>query len=223
MPARKRLRRSLPRTHALPLRASSGRRALSGGRRCGGQGEGAALSVAADGPELARVDDRATELLDPLECRGQVANGEVGREAVSPGPGPRSWTPRRRLSVSVSHPDPAAAGLGVSSTPRTPRQKRRARAGSSAGNSISGAGTDRSMAPSVLCCSSARGGSSLPDDYGVPLTHVGERQRARQGRTLGGCCQGGAVGTRAAGAQYQMTSRCPRGEPSGSARSSCRA
>src|SRR5919106_3454259 len=68
------------------------------------------------------------------------ATVKEGREAVSPGPGPRSWTPRRRPSVSVCHPDPAAAGRGSRVTPSTPCQNRRARSGSSAGNSISGAG-----------------------------------------------------------------------------------
>jgi hypothetical protein len=49
---------------------------------------------------------------------------KYGREAVSPGPRPRWWTPRRRLSVLVCHPDPAAAGRGVRATPRTPFQNR---------------------------------------------------------------------------------------------------
>ena len=35
---------------------------------------------------------------------------KYGRETVSPGPGPRSWIPRRRPSVSVSQPEPASAG-----------------------------------------------------------------------------------------------------------------
>ena len=73
------------------------------------------------------------------------ATVKYGREAVSPGPGPRSWTPRRRLSVSVCHPDPAPAGRGVRATPRTPCQNRSARSESSAGNSMSGEGMDASM------------------------------------------------------------------------------
>jgi hypothetical protein len=74
---------------------------------------------------------------------GRSATVKYGREAVSPGPGPRSWTPRRRLSVSACHPDPAAAGRGESATPRTPCQNRSARSGSSAGNSMSGAGIEQ--------------------------------------------------------------------------------
>ncbi len=86
---------------------------------------------------------------------GRSATLKYGREAVSPGPDPRSWTPRRRLSVSACHPDPAAAGRGERATPRTPCQNRRARSGSSAGNSMSGAGIDASMAGvscSLLLC-----------------------------------------------------------------------
>jgi hypothetical protein len=77
---------------------------------------------------------------------GRSATVKYGREAVSPGPGPRSWTPKRRLSVSACHPDPAAAGRGERATPRTPCQNRSARSASSAGNSMSGAGIDASMA-----------------------------------------------------------------------------
>src|ERR687895_747508 len=74
---------------------------------------------------------------------GRSATVKYAREAVSPGPGPRSWTPKRRLSVSACHPDPAAAGRGESATPRTPCQNRSARSGSSAGNSMSGAGIEQ--------------------------------------------------------------------------------
>jgi hypothetical protein len=38
----------------------------------GGQRERAALGVPAHGPPIAGVDDRAAELADALECRGQV-------------------------------------------------------------------------------------------------------------------------------------------------------
>ena len=45
----------------------------------GGQRERAALGVPAHGPPIAGVDDRAAELADALECRGQVGDGEVGQ------------------------------------------------------------------------------------------------------------------------------------------------
>ena len=51
---------------------------LTGCRR-GGQRERAALGVPAHGPPIAGVDDRAAELADALECRGQVGDGEVGQ------------------------------------------------------------------------------------------------------------------------------------------------
>jgi hypothetical protein len=98
------------------------------------------------------------------------ATVKYGREAVSPGPGPRSWTPRRRLSVSVCHPDPAAAGRGVRSTPRTPCQNRRARSASSAGNSMSRAGMGPSMA------TGDRGAGKNP---GAPSGRRAVRSRSR--------------------------------------------
>ena len=51
---------------------------LTGCRR-GGQRERAALGVPAHGPPIAGMDDRAAELADALECRGQVGDGEVGQ------------------------------------------------------------------------------------------------------------------------------------------------
>jgi len=45
----------------------------------GGQRERAALGVPAHGPPIAGMDDRAAELADALECRGQVGDGEVGQ------------------------------------------------------------------------------------------------------------------------------------------------
>jgi hypothetical protein len=86
-----------------------------------------------DGNELLCICGRCSAL-----GYGDAAEGVVGGAL-----GPRSWTPRRRPSLSVCHPDPAAAGRGERVMPRTPCQNRRARSGSSAGNSISGAGTDR--------------------------------------------------------------------------------
>ena len=60
------------------------------------------------------MDDRAAEISDALECRGQVGDGEAtaGRR-VSPGPGPRAWTPRRRpVGVGLPHPGPGCGGPG---------------------------------------------------------------------------------------------------------------
>jgi hypothetical protein len=45
----------------------------------GGERERAALGVPANRPPIAGVDDRAAELADALECRGQVGDGEVGQ------------------------------------------------------------------------------------------------------------------------------------------------
>jgi hypothetical protein len=47
----------------------------------GGERERAALGVPAHRPPFAGVDDRAAELADALECRGQVGDGEVGQGA----------------------------------------------------------------------------------------------------------------------------------------------
>jgi hypothetical protein len=110
---------------------------------CSSQREWAALGIAADGPPRAGMDDRAAELADPLERSRQVADGEVGEGGGVPGTRPALMDPRRRPPTSISHPEPPSVGLGRSSTPSTPRQKRRARSGSSAGNSISGAGISR--------------------------------------------------------------------------------
>jgi hypothetical protein len=52
---------------------------LLNGCRRGGQRERAALGVPAHSPPIAGVDDRAAELADALECRGQVGDGEVGQ------------------------------------------------------------------------------------------------------------------------------------------------
>jgi hypothetical protein len=45
----------------------------------GGQRERAALGVPAHRPPIAGMDDRAAELADALERRGQVGDGEVGQ------------------------------------------------------------------------------------------------------------------------------------------------
>ena len=43
---------------------------------------------------------------------GRSATVKYGSEAVSPGPGPRSWTPRRRPSASASQPGSGGGGPG---------------------------------------------------------------------------------------------------------------
>ena len=106
---------------------------------------------------------------------GRSATVKYGREAVSPGPGPREWTPRRRLPVSVSHPDPAAAGRGASSTSRTPCQNRRARSGSSAGNSIKGAGMHPVWPGVPLTCAFARRGAACGSAALYEIARVGVR------------------------------------------------
>ena len=64
-----------------PAFGSAKELALRGRSRCGrgGQRERAALGVPAYGPPIAGVDDRAAELADALERRGQVRDGEVGK------------------------------------------------------------------------------------------------------------------------------------------------
>jgi hypothetical protein len=54
------------------LHARSDHALLLGGR--GRQRERAALGVPAHGPPIAGVNDRAAELEDALECRGQVGD-----------------------------------------------------------------------------------------------------------------------------------------------------
>ena len=116
----------------------------------GGKREGVALGVPAHRPSIAGVDDRAAELADAVECRGQVSDGEVGQrcgiagarstlvysqaQAVGIGlpPGPGRGGPWREGDPEDSVPEPAGA-IRIS-----------------AGNSISGAGIDAvwpSLAP----------------------------------------------------------------------------
>jgi hypothetical protein len=142
---------------ALALCAGSDPPVLFGDCGRGGQRERAALGVTY-GPLIAGMDDRSAEFADTLDI----------------------VDPRRRLSVSACHPDPAAAGRGERATPRTPCQNRSARSGSSAGNSMSGAGIDASMdggsCSRLLCATTGVGASAeaLPpcaicgSDGGVP-------------------------------------------------------
>jgi hypothetical protein len=99
---------------------------------CGrsGQRKRAALGVPAHGPPIAGVDDRAAELADAVECRGQVGDGEVGQgcgvagarstlvdsetQAVGVGlpPGSGSGGPWREADTEDSVPEPARA-IGI--------------------------------------------------------------------------------------------------------------
>ena len=81
---------------------------------------------------------------------------------MSPGPGPRWCSPKRRSAPLASQPAPASLGLGASSAPSTPLQNRRARSGSSAGNSISGADTTVSIGHPVARGSGAAGLPARP-------------------------------------------------------------
>jgi hypothetical protein len=65
----------------------SGRPVLSRDFGRGGQRERAALGVPAYGPPIAGVDDRAAELADALDCRGQVRDAEVRKGSGIAGTG----------------------------------------------------------------------------------------------------------------------------------------
>ena len=153
-------------------------RLLHGCRR-GGERERAALGVAADRPALAGVDDRAAQLGNARQRRLHSLDGEVRERRGVAGPGPRAWTPRRRPSASASQPEPARR-RGESSTPSTPCQNCRARAGSSAGNSISGAGmVVEGRAPPALPTAPRR--ASAP---GLPLVQHRSAWTTRRSRVL---------------------------------------
>ena len=68
-------------------RASSGCPVLFRDFGRGGQRERAALGVPAYCPPIARVDDRAAEFANALECRGQVRDGEVRKGSGIAGTG----------------------------------------------------------------------------------------------------------------------------------------
>ena len=114
-------------------------------------------------------------------------DGEVGEEAVSPGPGPRSWIPSRRPSASASHPDPASAALGEDGCPDDSPRPRRARSGSSAGNSIRRGGHASEYGARVTAISSAVRWPS-PRSVGTSKRRTddaneeGDRRGARPGR-----------------------------------------
>src|SRR5919112_1864088 len=64
------------------------RSATFGGRRRGGQRERAALGIPAYRPAIARVDDRAPELANPLKRRGQISDSEVRKGSGIAGTAP---------------------------------------------------------------------------------------------------------------------------------------
>src|SRR3954453_14493664 len=96
---------------ALPRSASSGRR--FGGFRRGGQRERAALGVPAYRPAVARVDDRAPELANALEGRGEVGDSEVRQGSGV------AWTTTTRVDSKAQ-----AARLGLPSRSGCGRPRR---------------------------------------------------------------------------------------------------
>ena len=104
------------------------------------QPERASLGVLTDRPYLPRVDHAPAERLDSLQRLGDIAHREVGQREGIAGPAPAGMDADRGGS-RVRLP---ALALSIwrasSSTPRSSAQKRRARSGSSAGNSISDSG-----------------------------------------------------------------------------------
>jgi hypothetical protein len=129
--------------HPLPVRARSDSLRRGGGLRLAServlrQPKRASLRVPADRPRLARVDDAPTERLDTLQRWATSLTTTYGREKESPGPGPRTWTPTAGTPECVCQPSPS--WRAPSSTPSSSAQKRRARSGSSAGNSMSDSG-----------------------------------------------------------------------------------
>ena len=125
--------RSLP---ARRCRASSPPSAALRLERLLGQPEGGALGVLADRPSLPRVHHASPKRRHPLQRLSDVVDREIGQRKESPGPRPRSCTPTVGPTVRVCHPSPSPGSRTCSSTSSRPAQKRRARAGSSAGNSI---------------------------------------------------------------------------------------
>lgn len=102
------------------------------------------------------------------------ATTKYGRLKESPGPRPRSWMPTAGVAAWVCQPLPSAAARASSSTPRSAPQKRRARAGSSAGNSIresDGLDTRSTISPAV-----DRANQALPGVSGrvIPPTSIPE-------------------------------------------------
>jgi hypothetical protein len=123
------------------------------GRRC--QRERAALGVPAHGPPIAGVDDRAAEFADALDRRGQVGDGEVGQAGgVAGARSPPVDSETQAVGVGL----PSGSGRGGpwrEGDPEDSVPEVGARSGSSAGNSISGAGMD-GVWPGITFASSVR-------------------------------------------------------------------
>ena len=116
--------------------------------------ERAALGVATDRPALARVHDVPAELDDPLERSGHVRAPEsraarTGRPARARARGARTPAP----SPWLCKPSPSAALRSSRANPSSPSQNCRARARSSAGNSIKSIGVTHSAY--AACAASA--------------------------------------------------------------------
>src|ERR687895_70788 len=117
-PVRVRLRSPPPRPDGCPQRMTqqqqqrveTGSLVLLPGCGRGGHGERAALGVPAYGPPVAGVDDRAAELEDALEGRGQVGDGEVGQGGGVAGPG-STLVDSEAQTVGVGLP--SGSGRGV--------------------------------------------------------------------------------------------------------------
>ena len=79
---------------------------------------------------------------------------KYGRDTRSPGPDPLGWRPRAEPPPWVCQPSPSPSRRPSSSTSKTPFQNRRARAGSSAGNSTNRSGevtSPRYDSPCAAC------------------------------------------------------------------------
>ena len=77
--------------------------------------------------------DSATRLSAP----GRSPTAKYGSENRSPGPAPRSWSPRATSPSCACQPCPSPGSRSTTATWSTCDQNRRARSGSSAGNSMS--------------------------------------------------------------------------------------
>ena len=122
-----------------------GREGLGPARLRGcGQPQRAPLGVLADGPPLDGMHHASAQHLHPGQHRREILHGKVGhREGVSRTASARVDPPRAERSTGTASP-PLPCARGSSGAPSRPPQKRSARSGSSAGNSIK-AGLDRAI------------------------------------------------------------------------------
>jgi hypothetical protein len=104
------------------------------------QSEGASLGVLADCPCLAGVHHAPTERLDSLQGVGDIAHRKGGQGEGIAGAAPAGMNADRGGPECVCQPSPSPSWRASSSTPRSCAQKRRARAASSARNSMSDSG-----------------------------------------------------------------------------------